>query len=78
MSRWTSALVLQLHPLVVLGFRQLAIPLLAVELLEPRGVGMDRDQRVEDVEGDIDRFAIAQVPLAVGVLARATRRRCTR
>ena len=29
---------------------------------------MDGDERVEDVERDVDRFAVAEVPLAGGVL----------
>ena len=55
--------------LVVLRLRELAVSLLLLELVETLGVRMDRDERVEHVERDVDRLPVPEVRLA---------RRCSR
>ncbi len=55
-------LVLQFQPLARLGFRQVPFAALVVELPQARRVGVKGDERVEQVEGDIDRFPVAEVP----------------
>jgi hypothetical protein len=60
--------LLELRPVLVLGLRQLTVVLLALELLDSGGVGMNGDQSVQNVESDLDGLAVPEVPLAGGVL----------
>ena len=61
-------LVLQFRPLARLGFRQVAVETQGVELLEARRVGMEGDERVQQVERDVDGFPVAQAFLPGGEL----------
>ena len=56
-------LVLQLHPLARLGFRQVAFAAFRVQLLEARRVGVESDERVEQIKCDIYCFPVAQAPV---------------
>jgi len=63
-----QAVALELGPLAGLGFGQLAAGAQGVELLEPHGVGVEGDERVQQVERDVDRFAVAQAAAPGGEL----------
>ena len=51
--------VLEVHPLVVLGLGKLSLSTLLVELRETGCVGVDRNERVQYIEGDVDRFTVS-------------------
>ena len=56
-------LVLQLHPLARLGFRQVAFAAFRVQLLQAHRVGVESDKRVEQVERDIYGLPVAKAPV---------------
>src|SRR4249920_2601689 len=59
-----QSFVLQFRPLARLGFGQVAFFAFSVELPEARGIRMESHERVEQVECDIYRFSVAQVPVS--------------
>src|SRR3984957_1189627 len=54
----------QFRPLVQLGFRPAPGRTLSVKLLEARRVRVESDERVQQVEGNVYRLPVAQVPLS--------------
>ena len=54
--------VLQFHPFTQLGFRQVAFAAFSVQLLEAHRVGVEGNERVEQIECDVYRFAVAKSP----------------
>ena len=57
------------HKLVILITTELAVLLFLIEGVEPFAVGVDGGQSAENVEGDVDRFTVAELLLARGVLS---------
>jgi len=57
-----QSFVLQFHPLARLGFGQVAFAAFSIELLEARRIRVESDERVEQIERDINCFPIAKVP----------------
>ena len=56
-----QSFVPQVRPLAGLGFGQVTVAALVIELLEARRVGMKSDERVEQVQGNIDCLPVAEV-----------------
>ena len=55
--------VFQFRPLAQLGFRQFAFAAFFVQLLEAHRIGVESDERVEQIECDIYCFPVAQAPV---------------
>ena len=55
--------VLQFRPFTGLGFRQVAVASLGVQLLEACRIRVKGDERVEQVKRDVDGLPVAQAPV---------------
>ena len=68
MSRWTRPLSFSSQPLAGFGFRQVAFAAFGIQLLEARRIGVEGDERVEQVERDVYRLPVAKASLPVDEL----------